>query len=108
MCLRGPAWACGTGAGRLSSFTPTSVPRSDRYAGELVRRSRPESEPSASSPSATAGLVLSAGNPQEDLSTLRKPLGVMAPGNCYSQTDLQALLEQVAKENEDAAAEPRT
>ena len=45
-----------------------------------------------------ADLALSAANPLEDLSTLRKPLGIMAKGKWYSQADLQTLLDQVAED----------
>jgi hypothetical protein len=49
--------------------------------------------------------VLSAADPLEDLSTLRKPQGVMGRGKWYSEGDLQALLDQVAREYRDAEAE---
>jgi Amidohydrolase family len=74
--------------------------------GELIRRSIPDSESFGTiTVGNRADLVLTASNPLEDLSMLRKPLGVMAGGKWYSQADLQALLSQVAKEYEDAAAE---
>ena len=74
--------------------------------GEFIRRSIPESEPFGTiAVGNRADLVLTAGNPMEDLSTLRRPLGVMARGKWYSQSDLGALLNQVAKEYEEAASE---
>ena len=77
-----------------------------RTPGEFVRRSLPGSEPFGTVAIGNrADLVLSATDPLDDLSTLRKPLGVMAKGKWYSQEDLQALLDQVAKEYKDAAAE---
>jgi hypothetical protein len=49
-------------------------------------------------PGNRADLVLIAGNPLDDLSTLRKPLGVMTKGKWYSASDLSALLDGVAAE----------
>jgi hypothetical protein len=77
-----------------------------RTPGELIRRSVRGSEPFGMvAVGHRADLVFSAVNPLEDLSTLRKPLGVMAGGKWYSQKDLQALVDQVATEYRDAAAE---
>jgi imidazolonepropionase-like amidohydrolase len=77
-----------------------------RTPGELIRRSLPGSEPFGTvAVGNRADLVLSASDPLGDLTTLRKPLGVMARGKWYSQGDLQALLDQVAKEYRDASAE---
>ena len=79
-----------------------------RTPGELIRRSIHDSEPFGTiAVGKRADLVLSAGNPLDDLSTLRKPLGVMAKGKWYSRADLQELLAQVDKEYKDAAAEGR-
>ena len=79
-----------------------------RTPGELVRRSLLGSEPFGTiAVGNRADLVLSATDPLGDLSTLRKPLGVMAKGTWYSQEDLQALMDQVAKEYTDASAEGR-
>jgi hypothetical protein len=75
-----------------------------RTPGELIRRSISGSESFGTiSVGSRADLVLSATDPLDDLSTLRKPLGVMAKGKWYSQGDLQALLDQVSKEYKDAA-----
>lgn len=49
-----------------------------------------------------ADLVLSAANPLDDLSTLRKPLGVMVQGNWYTKADLEKLAADVLKEYRDA------
>jgi imidazolonepropionase-like amidohydrolase len=74
-----------------------------RTPGELIRRSVPGSEPFGTiTPGSRADLILSAANPLDDLSILRKPVGVMANGKWYSKSDLQALLDQVAKEYDDA------
>jgi imidazolonepropionase-like amidohydrolase len=79
-----------------------------RTPGELVRRSLLGSEPFGTiAVGNRADLVLSATDPLGDLSTLRKPLGVMAKGTWYSQEDLQTLMDQVAKEYTDASAEGR-
>jgi imidazolonepropionase-like amidohydrolase len=51
-----------------------------------------------------ADLVLSQGNPLDDLSTLRKPLGVMANGRWYAQADFQALLDDLAGKYGDVLA----
>jgi hypothetical protein len=77
-----------------------------RTPGELIRRSLLGSEPFGTiAVGNRADLVLSATDPLGDLSTLRRPLGVMAKGKWYSQGDLQALLDQVAKEYRDSSAE---
>jgi hypothetical protein len=54
-------------------------------------------------PGMRADLVLSTKNPLDDLTTLRKPLGVMVGGAWYTQSDLQALLDSVAKEYDAAS-----
>lgn len=75
-----------------------------RTPGELIRRSLLGSEPFGTiAVGNRADLVLSATDPLGDLSTLRKPLGVMANGKWYTQADLQALLDQVAKEYKNAS-----
>jgi imidazolonepropionase-like amidohydrolase len=73
-----------------------------RTPGELIRRSISGTEPFGTvAVGNRADLVISTTNPLDDLSTLRKPLGVMVKGRWYSQPDLQSLLDQVAKEYED-------
>jgi imidazolonepropionase-like amidohydrolase len=47
---------------------------------------------------ARADLILSESNPLDDLSTLRRPLGVMANGKWYTAAELKEFLEQVALE----------
>ena len=62
-----------------------------RTPGEFIRRSLPDADAFGTVvPGNRADLVLSATNPLDDLSTLRKPLGVMANGNWYAKSDLQA------------------
>ena len=74
-----------------------------RAPGELIHRSLQKSEPFGTiAVGNRADLVLSAGNPLDDLSILRKPIGVMANGKWYSQGDLQSLMDEVAKEYRDA------
>jgi imidazolonepropionase-like amidohydrolase len=75
-----------------------------RTPGEPIRRSLPASQTFGTiAKGSRADLVLSASNPLDDLSTLRKPLGVMANGKWYSREDLQAFLAQVAKLYRDAS-----
>ncbi len=74
-----------------------------RIPGELIHRSIPGAEPFGTvTPGSRADLILSSTNPLDDLSTLRKPIGVMANGKWYAASDLQALLDQVAKDYDDA------
>jgi hypothetical protein len=68
-----------------------------RTPGELIQHSVPHADAFGTiAPGRRADLILSAHNPLDDLSTLRTPLGVMANGNWYADSDLQALLEGVA------------
>ena len=67
----------------------------------LVTATRAETEPFGTiAPGNRADLILSGGNPLEDLSTLEKPIGVMARGHWYSASELRSLLEEVAKNYE--------
>jgi hypothetical protein len=77
-----------------------------RTPGEFIRRSFPASRPFGTiSAGSRADLILSASNPLDDLSTLRKPLGVMANGKWYSREELQGFLNQVTTEYKAASAE---
>jgi hypothetical protein len=77
-----------------------------RTPGEFIRHSVRGNDPFGTiAVGSRADLVLSEGNPLDDLSTLRKPLGIMADGKWYSRSDLQALLDGVAKEYDDVGAE---
>jgi hypothetical protein len=68
-----------------------------RTPAELIQRSVPHADAFGTiAPGRRADLILSANNPLDDLSTLRKPLGVMANGNWYADSELQALLDGVA------------
>lgn len=53
-----------------------------------------------------ADLILTAANPLDGLSTLRKPLGVMHDGHWYDAGALQALLDGVAKEYDESSVHP--
>jgi hypothetical protein len=72
-----------------------------RVPGEFIRKAIPKSESVGTiAPGNRADLILSTGNPLDDLSTIEKPLGVMAHGVWYTASDLQSLLEEVAKKYE--------
>ncbi len=74
-----------------------------RTPGEFIQRSLPDAEPFGTlAAGKRADLILTAKNPLDDLATLRKPLGVMANGAWHSQSDLQALLDAVAKKYREA------
>ena len=78
-----------------------------RAAGELIRRSVPGADSFGTIlPGSRADLILCAENPLDDLSVLRKPLGVMANGTWYSDADLQALLDSVKSKYAQALAIP--
>jgi len=63
-------------------FIHKAFPDADRF-GTIALRNR-------------ADLILTSGNPLDDLSTLQKPLGVMAQGHWYAAPELQSLLAGVA------------
>ncbi|MEO6687768.1 MAG: amidohydrolase family protein [Dokdonella sp.] len=76
-----------------------------RAPGEMIHRGVPGADAFGTVTSGSrADLILSEGNPLADLSTLRKPLGVMANGKWHASSDLHALLEGVAAKYEKAAA----
>lgn len=76
-----------------------------RTPGEFIRRSLPGAEPFGTvAVGNRADLILTATNPLEGLSTLRQPLGVMHDGRWYDAAALQALLDGVAKEYDEASA----
>jgi hypothetical protein len=69
-----------------------------RAAGAFIARSLPGSEAFGTvTAGARADLILSQGDPLRDLSTLRRPLGVMAAGRWYPRGDLQDLRDGVTK-----------
>lgn len=68
-----------------------------RTPSEMIHRSMPQADTFGTvAEGKRADLILSAGNPLDDLTTLRKPLGVMANGAWYADTDLKALLDGLA------------
>lgn len=72
-----------------------------REPGEFIDRFVPGAEKFGTiTVGSRADLLLAAKNPLEDLSTLRRPLGVMADGNWRDADDLQHLLDEVAQEYE--------
>jgi len=77
-----------------------------RTPGELIARAKPtEQRFGTITAGYRADLILTSGNPLEDLSTLARPLGVMANGRWRDAAELQDLLEEVAAKYR-AAAEP--
>ncbi len=69
-----------------------------RAPGQMIVRAFPDQAPfGVVTPGARADLVLSAGNPLDNLATLRAPLGVMAGGRWYDHGQLQGLLQGVAR-----------
>jgi len=69
-----------------------------RVPGDFIRKAIPGGEPFGTiAPGHRADLILSAENPLDDLSTLQKPLGVMARGDWYTASDLLSLLDGVAR-----------
>lgn len=68
-----------------------------RTPGEMIRGSLPNADTfGVIAPGARADLILSSSNPLDGLSTLRRPLGVMARGNWYAAADLQAMIDGLA------------
>ncbi|MFC5475432.1 amidohydrolase family protein [Paraherbaspirillum soli] len=89
----------------LSRFQALST--ATRVPGELIHRSAPDAESFGTIKVGNrADLILSAKNPLQDLSALRAPLGVMANGNWYAESELHALLEQVAAKYDGAFIPP--
>jgi hypothetical protein len=72
-----------------------------RTPGEFIRRAHPDSEPFGTIAAGNrADLILTDSNPLEDLSILKKPVGVMARGHWYTASDLRKLLDDVAQQYE--------
>jgi len=68
-----------------------------RIPGEFVHRAIPYADSFGTiSPGNRADVILTSRNPLEELSTLQKPLGVMAQGHWYPASNLQSLLDGVA------------
>ncbi|MFL6750344.1 MAG: amidohydrolase, partial [Sphingomicrobium sp.] len=79
-----------------------------RMPGEYIRRAIHDA-PSFGQvqPGFRADLILSNQNPLEDLSTLRRPEGVMSHGRWYDRAQRQALLDDVLADYSKAAAGPK-
>lgn len=70
-----------------------------RTPGEFTRRFIPGAQPFGTvTVGARADLVLTVGNPLENLATLRKPVGVMAAGRWYSSAALRKALDGITAE----------
>ena len=68
-----------------------------RTPGEMIHRSMPGAATFGTvTVGSRADLLLSAANPLDDLSTLRRPLGVMTNGAWHTDKELQALLDDLA------------
>jgi hypothetical protein len=93
---------------RGAGLTPYQVlSAATRVPGEFIAKNVEGAEPFGTvAVGMRADLVLSRQNPLDDLSVLRKPLGVMANGKWYPADELQRLLESVAKEYDDAGRIP--
>jgi hypothetical protein len=86
----------------LSRFQVLSA--ATRTPGEFIARTKPGGQPFGTvAVGSRADLVLTAGNPLEDLSTLEHPLAVVAAGRWFSATDLQTMLNGVAADYDAAA-----
>jgi len=83
-----------------------SLSTATRQPGAFFRQYVPGAEPFGTVEAGSrADLVLSAGNPLDDLSHLRQPQGVMVSGHWYSADELRAMHEALAQEY--ARASPR-
>jgi hypothetical protein len=75
-----------------------------RTPGEMIKGSLPNADTfGVIAPGARADLILSQSNPLDGLATLRKPLGVMAHGNWHDAADLQAMLDDLARQYDQVA-----
>jgi hypothetical protein len=78
-----------------------------RVPGEFIHAHVQGSEPFGTvTPGARADLILSGGNPLEDLSTLQKPLGVMVHGRWFTDEQLRGLLADLVKRYDQACGHP--
>lgn len=89
-----------------AGFTPfQSLSTATRTAGEFISRSIKDAPPFGEVRSGyRADLILSDGNPLNNLDVLRDPDGVMAHGRWFNRSDLQALLGSVASDYSAATA----
>jgi hypothetical protein len=84
-------------AAGLSRFQVLSS--ATRTPGEMIAKAKPTAQRFGTiTVGERADLILSTGNPLEDLSTLEHPLGVMVLGHWHDDKDLKKLLDGVAAE----------
>lgn len=84
-------------AAGLSRFQVLSA--ATRTPGEMIVKAKPTAQRFGTiTTGERADLILSNGNPLEDLSTLEHPLGVMVLGHWHDDKDLKQLLDGVAAE----------
>jgi len=78
-----------------------------RVPGEFIHAHVQGAEPFGTvTPGARADLILSAGNPLDDLPTLQKPLGVMVRGRWFANEELQGLLADLVKRYDQGCTHP--
>lgn len=78
-----------------------------RTPGEFFARYVPGTQPAGVLRAGNrADMLLSSGNPLDDLATLRKPLGVMVSGRWYARPELDALLANVAAQYDSVSGTP--
>ena len=78
-----------------------------RVPGEFIHEHVHGSEPFGTiTPGGRADLILSAGNPLDDLSTLRKPQGVMVRGRWFTDAQLQDLLADLVRQYDQSCEHP--
>ncbi|HEU4663329.1 MAG TPA: amidohydrolase family protein [Dokdonella sp.] len=97
----------------LDSLTQAGLSRYEALAtatrtpGLLLHRAAPTAiESGTVGAGKRADLVLSQANPLDDLSTLRRPLGVMVDGRWHNAADLRAILATIAADYAAASAVP--
>jgi hypothetical protein len=90
----------------LSRFDVLSA--ATRVPGQLIATAKPTAQHFGTIAAGNrADLILSSGNPLEDLSTLQHPLGVMAAGRWHDAANLARLLEGVADKYQLAQSPPQ-
>lgn len=78
-----------------------------RTPGEFMEKAKPDIQPFGTiEEGSRADLILSSGNPLDDLKTLERPLGVMATGRWYDAAALKALQDEVLDQYREAFGTP--
>lgn len=89
----------------LSRFAALST--ATRTPGEFIRRAKPASQCfGVVAVGCRADLILSKGNPLEDLRALDRPDAVIEAGQYYDRAALDGMLEKILEEYREAAATP--